>query len=396
MKIIVLTNLYPNKAEPNRGIFIKHQVTALSKICDVKVIAPVSFYSGLLKNKKHPDFPGVSFDKIDGVEVLYPKYFYTPKIFRALYGFFMFFSVLPLCKKLSKTYSPDIYISYWLYPDGFATTLLGKFFKKPFITNALGCDLNHYTTYYFRRKMIGYATKNADLNLILGKQMRPKLKCLGVPDEKILDVFNGVRKDKFFPVDKNEARKKLKLDFNSPIIIFIGRFSEEKGVKNLIAALGKLSNTDVKLILIGEGHLRGDLEKQVDALGLKNRVRFTGLIKQDELPLWINASDLLCLPSLREGWPNVIMESLACGTPVVASNVGAIPEIISCDKYGYLAEPNKQEELAKQLDMALNKKWNKESVSKNPLIKTWDELAQMLFNLFSKIVSEAEGVKNKN
>jgi len=385
MKVLVITNLYPNKTEPNRGIFIKHQITALSKLCDVKVIAPIPFYKDLSEHiDKHSDHSEVLLDVLDGVEVLYPKYFYTPKIMRSLYGFFLLFSLYPLCKRLEETYKPDVYLNFWMYPDGFSTALLAKIFKKKFILSARGCDLNHFSQYYFRGKMISYASRNANLNLVLTGKMRSILRGFGVSDEKIVNVFNGIKTDLFFSTDRKKAREKLALEQDIPIILFIGRFSEEKGVENLISAFDKITDDSANLLLIGDGPLKAKIEKQVYALKLTKKVKFIGELKQSELPDWINAANLLCLPSKREGWPNIVMESLACGVPVVASNVGAIPEIITSEEYGYLAEPNNAEDLAEKLDMALKREWKKKSVSGNPVIRTWEQLAKTIFSLLPK------------
>jgi glycosyltransferase involved in cell wall biosynthesis len=168
----------------------------------------------------------------------------------------------------------------------------------------------------------------------------------------------------FRPVDRGEARARVGLPADGRVVVSVGRLAEVKGHDLLLRALGELAPAEgdpagIRLVLIGEGDRRGALERQARELGLEGRVRFEGEVAHERLADWYGAADLLCLPSRREGWPNVLMEAMACGTPCVASRVGGAPEILGEEEAGLLADPDDAGDLARALRAALARSWDR-------------------------------------
>src|SRR5262249_54389486 len=152
-----------------------------------------------------------------------------------------------------------------------------------------------------------------------------------IAEEKIRVIGNGADINRFYPTDREEARKRLRLPISGRLVVSVGSLTEHKGHSGLIAAFGKLLRRwpDLRLAIVGQGPLRSRLERQIAEEHLEDRVLLPGACLNEELSSWYNAADISCLPSSREGWPNVLLESLACGTPVVATRIGGVPEVIT-------------------------------------------------------------------
>lgn len=345
MKVLLITNLFPNCQEQNRGIFVKQQASELSKLCDLKVIAPVPWFP--FKFKVFPKWSINAFipyyETLDNIPVYHPRWFITPKIFGSCYGFFLYLSIIRLLIKVKMTFPFDIIYAQWMYPDGFAAVLLGKFFKKPVILHGLGCDINLYSKFYLRKLMIKWSIKNSKKTIVVSEALKDKLVCIGVESRKVIVAPNGVNTDLFKPLSKDTCREKVNLSPDSSVILFIGSLEEVKGVDYLIRGFSEFYRTKINknilLVIIGQGSLRRGIQKLVKELGIGDKVILAGEVKHEDIPVWLNASDLFCLPSIREGMPNVVLEAMACRKYIVATNVGGIPELFKNKEVGALVPP---------------------------------------------------------
>jgi glycosyltransferase involved in cell wall biosynthesis len=286
-----------------------------------------------------------------------------PKVGRSLYGFLMFFALLPMLWKLKKQNPKNsVVFSQWLYPDGFAAYLAAKCLGLPIVLSAAGCDINEYTKYFWRRLWITKALKGANHNIMVSTALKDKAIALGVPADKMTVNMNGSNASVFYPRDKQESRSTLNQPSNKKLLTYIGNFNEEKGVKYLVSAFALIAKEqpDVNLYLVGDGPLKAELVEQITTAQLTERIVFTGRVDHSQVPLYLSSADLLCLPSLREGCPNVVIEALSCGTPVVASQVGAVPDILasSGEPLGYMAKPEDPKDLAEALLKALKTDFN--------------------------------------
>lgn len=378
MKVLIITNLFPNNKQPGRGIFNKQQFCALAKLCDLKVVAPLPWTpKGIGGNRRSIFFDVIDEETINDIPVYHPRYFVTPKIGRVFYGFWFYFGITKKVREIYKNFKFDLVLATWAYPDAFGAALLAGLLKKPLIIKVHGSDIN-ITTYFLRKKMIAWALGQAQKVVAVSEPLKQKIIEMGIAKEKIVVIPNGVNTQHFKPMDQRQCREHLHLSLDKKYVIFIGNLTPVKGVKYLIEAFQYLPK-DIILNLIGDGELQAQLEQRVKELNFSDRINFIGRVSHDAVPYWMNAADIFCLPSLNEGCPNVVLEALACKTPVVATKVGAIPELLPTEDYGILTEPENSKMLAHSIQKALDKKWD--LLSDKITISDWKTTAEKLFEI---------------
>ena len=326
MRVLVITNLFPNRQEPGRAVFNGQQFAALREHCDYTVVAPLPLFR--FSRKQVPKR-----DTINGVQVLHPRYIVIPKILRSLHGLSMFIGMFRQVRRELRRNPADVILATWAYPDCFAAALIAKCFGLPLVTKVHGTDCNYGLKFYLRRKMIRFAMRSAETVVSVSSQLKDKLVGIGVPDKQITVLLNGVDDKRFFPADPVLAKAQLGLNGDKRHVLFVGNMVRVKSIDTLLHALERLPD-NIVLHLLGDGPLQGSLKVLAESLNLQDRVHFHGRLPHDDLPVWFNAADVFCLPSLNEGCPNVVVEAIACGTPVVASNVGAIPDLINAPERG--------------------------------------------------------------
>ena len=373
--VLVITNLYPYPWEPNRAAFNRQQFEHLAEIANVRIIVLVPWTSALrhlaeLKTKT-----------IKNVEVDYCIYLYTPKFGRSLYSLFIFLSLLPRFLTIQR-FRPDCMLLSWAFPDAIAGTLLAKLLKVPTVIKTHGSDINVHAEFTERKLQVRWAMQRAKAIIAVSKDLHRKINGMDIPKAKIHTLYNGINKSIFFPVDKQAARASCVIDPYRKVVLFIGNLKVSKGCNLLLDAYLLMAKTDVDvdLFYIGGGDQLSVLKKIVVENALEKNVHFLGSIRHDLLRNWINASDVLALPSMNEGVPNVILEAQACGIPVVATNVGGIPEVVSSET-GMLVEYGSAENLASALKEALCKNWDRDKISNGANILSWQENASKLLNI---------------
>jgi teichuronic acid biosynthesis glycosyltransferase TuaC len=351
----------------------------------VEVVAPVPFFPSWL----HTTRWGVAsrlrtVERIGALTIHHPRYLLLPKVSMPLHGLSMYWGCLPLVRRLHAFARFDCIDAHFVYPDGFAAVLLGKKLGLPVIVSARGTDINLYPSFGLIRPMIRWTLRHAAARVAVSGALRDKMAMVGGTDIPIRVIPNGVDAVRFRPVPLQEARKQLGLPPENPTIVAVGALIEAKGHHYLIRAIRELAPRypDLQLYILGEGPYRGMLEKFVRELELAGRVHLMGKKPNEELRLWFSAAQVSCLASSREGWPNVVSESLACGTPVVATRVGGIPEIIHCPEFGILVEQTSKS-IAAGLDQALSKSWNREEISRQTLARSWETVAAEVEEVFA-------------
>jgi glycosyltransferase involved in cell wall biosynthesis len=311
------------------------------------------------------------------------------------YGWMMFLSVLPALRKLRRNFDFDLIDAHFVYPDGLAAVLLGQFFKKPVVVSARGSDINRYSKFPLIRTWLRYTLTRADRVIAVSQALKETMAKLGVPAEKIKVIPNGVDLNKFKPLPKQNAREALGLPAYQRVILSVGHLTANKGFDLLIRAMKILSeqhkDKNLCLVIVGDGNEKEDLEKLVAALELQDRVIFAGAIAHEELHLWYSTADLFCLASGQEGWPNVLLESLACGAPMVATPVGGIPEIIRSAKIGLLTERN-EAKIAETIALALKISWRVEDLVDYAGQHTWERTAAAVRQVFETVLSGKAGL----
>ena len=358
--------------------------------CEVKVVAPVPYFPELKVNWRWRFSQVARMEIRDGLEVCHPRYIMMPKLGMTLYGVMMFLSVLATVKRIQKKFDFDIIDAHWVYPDGLAAVLLGRFFKKPVVVSARGSDINLYGQFPLIRRLLRYTLHKTDRVIAVSRALKMAMVRLGIPDSKISVIPNGVDTKKFYPLCRKEAREKLGVPGDAKVILSVGHLTPGKGFDVVMKAIALLleesPQENLQLIIVGDGPFRKALEKTGSILNLARNVSFRGNVSHEELFLLYSAADLFCLASEMEGCPNVILESLACGTPVVATAVGGIPEIIQSDEFGLLAERN-ETQIAGAIQAALRKSWQSGDLIQLAKQHSWEQTAWAVRHVFESVLN---------
>ena len=396
MKVLIITNAFPNSAEETRGIFTYQIVKTLQKKCNVEVIAPLPWVPRVLAKSFAAKFPHarVPFhENIGGIEVYHPRYLVIPKLVGFMHAVFMFFPLFKLVNKLNNEETVDLINAHWIFPDGVAATWIARRLRKPIVLTALGCDVNLYSTMLLRKFQISGALRSTDHITAVSSNLKDMVCSLKIPEKNVDVIPNGIDLSLFSIIDKLDARKKVGISPKQSLILTVGSLDEVKGTQFLVEAFGamKKSGSPLPLLIsIGDGPLKLSLCSLAEKLGVSDHVRFLGKRPHKEIPLWMNAANLFCLPSLREGHPNVVIEALACGVPVVASNVGAVPEIINITN-GYIWNNRNVMALVQQLECGLERRWDRTEIRRSVEGYSWENCARRYHGVYSSLLANQEG-----
>ena len=352
MRLLFVSNLFPNAVEPTRGMHNAQQVAALAKRCDIKVVAPM-----------HHPAPDETWR---GIAVTHPRFVRIPLLSRPLNGWLFAKSVAPVIRREQF----DVALVNWAYPDAYGVMLVAEKWKFPFASTVQGSDVNVLFQNATRKRQILRALQASRAVFCRSQALHNKLSAEGVT---ATTVYNGIDRDEFRPLDRAEACRTLGLDPNRQRILFVGNLLPVKGPTVLAKAAEQLQNVD--LVFVGSG-------QEKIAAG-----RCVGARPHDEIPLWMNASDVLCLPSLNEGLPNVALEAMACGLPVVASRVGGVPEVVRDGVNGFLVPPSDLRALADALRRALATKWDRDAIRASVSQFDWDVNARTVLDTLSKALA---------
>ena len=391
MKVLLVSNIFPNSAEKERGIFTYRIAMALKPKCRLEVIAPLPWVPPVMKRVGGRRFiyAGVPLqENLGDLTIHHPRYVAIPKVLGFMHPVFMFVPLLKLIKRLDQKERIDIINAQWIFPDGVAAAWVAKKLRRPLVLTGLGCDINYYPSLLFRKRLIKNALNTANLITVKGAGLRQKVLHMGIPERKVRIIQNGLDLHRFGIMDRIEARRQLGLHGNGPFLLFVGSLDHVKGGRYLIEALGEMAkkqDNTPHLLIVGDGPLRKDLLFQAKHLGISKRVSFVGKRPHDDVPLWMNAADVFCLPSIREGRPNVLMEAIACGTPAVASNIGSVPEIIHKGT-GRIARVADPKGLALQLLACLKQRWDRKAIRETLGAVTWDDCAELYMRAYQQAI----------
>lgn len=403
MNLIVLSKVYPRKTFIYSGTYVNEQVEVLKKLINgnITVISPIPWSPKLLWfNKKWRAYGKTEKEKYDnGVQVYYRRYLAIPgSIFTPLHVFFMYLSIRYLIKAIiKKNKSSTILHSHAIYPDGLVGGLIGRKYNILHICTVHGSDINILpSTNRLNLFMVKYAIKNCDYIVAVSNAIKEKINSIMKCTNNISVINNGANPEKFKIISKDIAKKRLGIDSNDRIILFVGNLKAVKGVSSLIGAFSeyikKNGSHRVSLYLIGDGNERQYLEKLINDLKLVKNVFFMGGKSHDEIPLWLSAADLFVLPSRSEGFPTVIPEAMMCGTPVIATEVGGVPEIITDGKTGMLVKPGDIEQLANSINTVMDNEAIKNRLVNNAIELskgyTWDNNAIQYMRIYKKLLKK--------
>lgn len=379
MRLLLFSSYFPTTWDPTRGIFNLQQARALARHCEVRVMAPLQWFPVRLWHGAGPATDPHR-EVVEGLPTWRPRYFLTPGVGRATYAAQMAAATLPALARVRREYPFDVLLATWAFPDVVVGAMASRLFNVPLLGKVHSSDVYVQGRYPARRRQICWAMRHAHKVLAVSKDLGKSLCEMGVAPEKILVATNGVDTERFRPRDAAAARHRLGLPEEGQHVVFVGYLRDAKAVHVLVDAAGKLraaGDTLPHIHLVGDGPELAALRSQAERLGIAERVHFHGWRPHEEIPEWMAAADIFCLPSIREGCPNVMLEALASGRPVVATRVGAAPDLASADST-LLVPPSDPDALAAALREALNRSWDPAAIRAGVADASWDTSARAL------------------
>jgi len=400
VRILTYTSLFPNSEQPNLGVFVYQRVAHLARRRgnEVVVIAPVPYFPKWAPGETWKVFGRIPRrEQIGGLPVEHPRYPLIPKISMTLHALYMALGTESAARRLHKQYVFDCIDAHFAYPDGTAAVLLGKLLGLPVIVTARGTDATLYPTYRLIRPMLRWTYRQSSGIVAVSESLKEAILELGLSGERVRTIANGIDAERFTPIGREEARRRLGIPEGVPVIVSVGNLNELKSQHLLVSAVLLLSQRypTLRLYLIGEGLQRSHLLEQIDRSHLQTQVSLVGRVENEELGTWFSAANMSCLVSSREGWPNVVTESLACGTPVVAARTGGIPEIMTSAEQGVFVERN-PDSIAKGIEIALGRSWDRLTISEQARTRTWDLVAEETERYFQECVGGVAPVERGN
>jgi teichuronic acid biosynthesis glycosyltransferase TuaC len=331
MKILTFSTLFPNSEKPGHGIFVETRLRHLvaSGRVESRVVAPVPWfpstnarfgsYARMAKAPRH--------EVRHGLSVAHPRYPVIPKVGMNVAPMLLAKAVKPaIARLIDEGFDFDLIDAHYFYPDGVAAAMLARHFNKPLVISARGSDITLIPQHRLPRKMILWAADQADGIVTVCNALRDEMIALGVDGERVVSLRNGVDLELFRPVERDAAQPFT--------LVTVGHLVPVKAQELIVGALPLLPG--VRLVVAGDGPNRGMLENLARTLGVSERVDFLGAVPQSALRAHYGSADAMVLASSREGWANVLLESMACGTPVVASRVWGTPEVVAAPEAGVL------------------------------------------------------------
>lgn len=322
-RILFFSMVYPRAYEPTRGTFCYATCKAMAQRREVRVVSPQAWMECL----RRPQPLDPRFVREVG-PTEYPCYVYPPGMMRASYGHWMWHSVRRSLLRVASEFRPQAILSQWADPDGTTAVRLGRRLGIPTGVIVGGSDVLLLVRDPRRREVVARTLRSAQAVFAVSQDLREKTIALGVDPARVHVVYRGVD-EAFVPGERAEARRRTGLPETGEVVLWVGKMVPVKGLEVLLSAFAKLVRTrpQATLVLVGDGPRRPAVEQQIRALGLQDRVKLIGLVASEHLPDWYRAADVTALSSHSEGIPNVLRESLACGTPYVATRVGGIAEL---------------------------------------------------------------------
>ncbi len=388
LSVLTFTTLFPNPARPSHGIFVANRLDKLvaSGQVHAHVIAPVPWRPGFLDDPQLGRLDQVPLRRRHrDLAVEHPRYAVIPKIGMRLAPTLLYRAARRSLEGLLRAgHRFDLIDAHYFYPDGVAAVRLAQDFGLPVVVTARGTDLNLIPRYAGPRRQIIWAARNASGLVTVCEALKTELVKLGIPPERVTVLRNGVDLARFHPLDRDAARRQLGLRRRT--LLSVGHLIERKGHHHIIEALARLPDTD--LLIAGQGPQAEDLAKLALQHHVSDRVRFLGTLDPQRLREAYNAADALVLASSREGWANVLLESMACGTPVVASAVWGTPEVVAGPAAGVLMRSLDAQGVAEAVERLFSQLPQREETRRYAEAFDWEPTTAGQLALFGRVVAQ--------
>ena len=392
MKVLVITNLFGFPWDASRGVFNQQQFDRLARRVDLTVLVavpwteairrPAAYWTARREGRKR--WPYVD----------YFIFWYLPGVAQAFHSVFFFLSLV-MQRSLTIFFGRwHVILGSWGFPDAVAAVAVGRVTATPVLMKVHGTDVNEYLDVPGKRWQILAAARRCSSVMTASSALRDKLVAAGVAASHVQVVYNGVDAARFQPSDRAVARKRSGVAGAGSIVLYVGNLKVAKGCVDLLDAFVEIAvaHAGLRLVFIGDGEARAAIGQRAADRGLADRVQIMGRLDHSLLRDWFAAADVLCLPSHNEGVPNVVLEAMACGVPVVATRVGGVPEVLP-EFAGLLVPPHDSLALGQALLSALERDWDHERITAHARGFSWDANVESVMNLLSAAVRDEVGLE---
>ena len=389
MRLLTFSTLYPNAVTPQHGIFVETRLRHLlaSGRVEARVVAPVPWFPS-----RHPAFgeyarhaavPAV--EERHGVRVTHPRFALLPKVGMSTAPYTLAWTALRAARRLiAEGYDFDLIDAHYFYPDGVAAVMVGRALGKPVVITARGSDINLIPQHALPRRMILNAARDCAATITVCQDLKNTLVELGAAADKLTVLRNGVDLALFHPEERTSARGAFGMTRFT--LASVGNLIASKGHDLVIEALAQLP--DSQLLIAGRGPDEDRLRALAVNLGVADRVEFLGTLPQHRLRQLYSGADALVLASVREGWANVLLEAMACGAPVVASNVGGTPEVVAAPEAGVLMAERSADAISRAVAALRGCLPHRAATRRYAECFGWNETTAGLVALFGRVLAE--------
>jgi glycosyltransferase involved in cell wall biosynthesis len=384
LKVAVVTSYFPTSTQPWLGHSAYQTLKLLARMCEVHVFYPEASYPSFLR----PAGSAARFDRSwnpPGVRCTYIPYPALPLLSRPFNGFISGRALLPHVR----AFDPDVVLNYRVYPEGQAAVYVAHQLQVPVHLTAIGSDLNRIPNRMVGR-IVHRTLRSADFVTTVSHDLCATAIRLGAPKTHTRAKLNGCDTTVFHPRDRRQAREQLGLDQDAEIVVYVGRLDLRKGLLELIEAMARLapSRPRAHCYIVGDGSEEAVLKQAMATNHASACVTLVPACVSSEIAVWMAASDLVTLPSYNEGCPNVVIEALSAGRPVVATHVGGIPELMD-ETDGRLVPARDAAALSVALGEVLDQPWDAEAISRKRS-RSWEDVARENLLILEWLVTRYE------
>ena len=393
MRVLTVTSLYPNAAQPNHAVFVENRMRRVHETgeAEITVIAPTPWFPS--KNKVFGSYAvHAAVPKTEnrfGIRIDHPRYAMIPKIgMQSQPALYLRALRRAATKLIAETGPFDLIDAHYFYPDGVAASRLAAELGIPFTCTARGTDVNQIPTISeFGRQAVLDVARQASMSITVCEALRQELIDLGANGSKVRTLRNGVDLESFYPPtgSREVLKEKYGVPAKAPLVVSVGGLVERKGHHLTIDAVAELDG--VHLLIAGSGAEHSALEARIEGLGVADRIKLLGALPHQELADFFGAADLSVLASSREGWANVLLESMACGTPVVATSVWGTPEVVAAPEAGLLAIERNAPTLRTQIRALLDALPDRGATRTYAEKFSWDDTIDGVIDVFKTAIS---------
>lgn len=388
MRILFISTTFPDAMSPARGTYNSALCAALAVEHEVRVISPRSFLEAIPAQLRHGTYRLPKPLQQLGIQASYPTFWHTPGVLQEKLGDQMWWSVHHAVRLAIDEFQPDAVLSYWAHPEGEVGVRAAHLADVPSAVIIGGSDVLVLPKLPKRGDRVRDVLLQSSNVITVSNGLREKVIELGVHPDRVNTIYQGINPEEFHHrISRAAAQASLDLSPESKHLVWVGRMVPVKAMDLLVdaAALLKQQNLACQIHLLGDGPERKRIEHRVQNLGLAKIVKFEGAIGHDRIADWYRAADLTLLSSDSEGLPNVLRESLACGTPFVSTDVGSIREIAET-RFSQLVPTRQPRELARAIQHTLSPEFATEALGIQA--RTWEETARETIQLFDRLHQE--------